>query len=155
MDITLARALHILSIVIWIGGVSFVTVVLIPLLRTNKDMDSLTLFNQIENRFAYIARAVVLIAGISGFYMVYQLNAWDRFFDLTFFWMHAMLILWLMFMVALFIVEPFFLKDHGRMVKQNHNISNLRKTQIVHWILLSLSLVVVVISVLGAHGFFY
>ena len=95
MDITLARALHILSIVIWIGGVSFVTVVLIPLLRTNKDMDSLTLFNQIENRFAYIARAVVLIAGISGFYMVYQLNAWDRFFDLTFFWMHAMLILWL------------------------------------------------------------
>lgn len=155
MDITLARALHILSIVIWIGGVSFVTVVLIPLLRTNKDMDSLTLFNQIENRFAYIARAVVLIAGISGFYMVYQLNAWDRFFDLTFFWMHAMLILWLMFMVALFIVEPFFLKDHGRMVKQNHNISNLRKTQIVHWILLSLSLVVVVISVLGANGFFY
>ncbi|MEY3725060.1 MAG: hypothetical protein RLZZ365_995 [Pseudomonadota bacterium] len=155
MDITLARALHILSIVIWIGGVSFVTVVLIPLLRTNKDMDSLTLFNQIENRFAYIARAVVLIAGISGFYMVYQLNAWDRFFDLTFFWMHAMLILWLMFMVALFIVEPFFLKDHGRMVKQKHNISNLRKTQIVHWILLSLSLVVVVISVLGAHGFFY
>ena len=155
MDITLARALHILSIVIWIGGVSFVTVVLVPLLRTNKDMDSLTLFNQIENRFAYIARAVVLIAGISGFYMVYQLNAWDRFFDLTFFWMHAMLILWLMFMVALFIVEPFFLKDHGRMVKQKHNISNLRKTQIVHWILLSLSLVVVVISVLGAHGFFY
>lgn len=155
MDITLARALHILSIVIWIGGVSFVTVVLIPLLRTNKDMDSLTLFNQIENRFAYIARAVVLIAGISGFYMVYQLNAWDRFFDLTFFWMHAMLILWLIFMVALFIVEPFFLKDHGRMVKQKHNISNLRKTQIVHWILLSLSLVVVVISVLGAHGFFY
>ena len=31
--LTIARAIHILSIVIWIGGVAFVTAVLIPTIR--------------------------------------------------------------------------------------------------------------------------
>jgi hypothetical protein len=41
------------------------------------------------------------------------------------------------------------------MVKDGHNITNLKKTQIVHSIILVLSLITIVVSVLGAHGFFY
>jgi len=33
-ELSIARAIHILSIVIWIGGVAFVTIVLIPILRS-------------------------------------------------------------------------------------------------------------------------
>jgi uncharacterized membrane protein len=29
-DVTIARALHVLSVVLWIGGVGFVTTVLLP-----------------------------------------------------------------------------------------------------------------------------
>jgi uncharacterized membrane protein len=75
-DLTLARAIHILSIVIWIGGVTFVTLVLIPTLRRSSfQIDQLSIFNAIENRFASIARVIVLLAGISGFYMVHKLDA--------------------------------------------------------------------------------
>jgi hypothetical protein len=98
---------------------------------------------------------MVLLAGISGFYMTYKLEAWSRFSQLQFFWMHAMVFVWSLFFLALFVIEPFILRNHGRMVKDGHSITNLRKTQIVHSIILVLSLTTLVISVLGAHGFFY
>lgn len=155
-DLTIARAVHILSIVIWMGGVSFVTIVLIPMLRRSSfQQDQLTIFNIVENRFASIARIMVLLAGISGFYMTYKLEAWSRFSQLQFFWMHAMVFVWSLFFLALFVIEPFILRNHGRMVKDGHSITNLRKTQIIHSVILALSLITIVVSVLGAHGFFY
>jgi len=32
-DVTIARALHVLAVVLWIGGVAFVTMVLLPAVR--------------------------------------------------------------------------------------------------------------------------
>ncbi len=154
-ELTIARAIHILSIVIWMGGVAFVTLVLIPTIRRSSFMsDEFYLFNLIENRFASIARTLVLIAGLSGFYMIHQLNAWNRFWEIRYFWMHTMVLIWLMFVLALFLIEPFFIKDHGRIVKDGHNFVNLQKTQLVHSIILTLSLITIFISVLGAHGVF-
>ena len=154
-ELTIARAIHILSIVIWMGGVAFVTIVLIPTIRRSSFKgDESDLFNIIENRFAYIAKALVLIAGLSGFYMIDQLDAWNRFWEIRYFWMHAMVLIWLMFVLALFLIEPFFIKNHSRIVKDGRNLDALRKTQIVHSIILTLSLITIFISVLGAHGFF-
>ena len=155
-DLTIARAIHILSVVIWMGGVTFVTLVLIPTLRRSSfHVDQLTIFNVIENQFANIARVMVLLAGISGFYMTYRLNAWSRFTEMQYFWMHAMALVWLMFVIALFVIEPFFIKNHRRMVKDGRNIEDLKKTQLVHIVILVLSLITIFISALGAHGFFY
>ena len=61
---------------------------------------------------------------------------------------------WLMFVFALFVIEPFFIKDHGRIVKDGRNFGNLYKTQVLHTVILALSLFTIFISVLGAHGFF-
>jgi uncharacterized membrane protein len=149
-ELTIARAIHILSIVIWMGGVAFVTIVLIPTIRRSSFRgDEFYIFNIIENRFAHIARSLVLLAGLSGFYMIHLLDAWDRFMQIRYFWMHSMLLI-----LALFLIEPFFIKDHGRIVKDERNFGNLRKTQILHSIILMLSLFTIFISVLGAHGFF-
>lgn len=154
-ELTIARAIHILSIVLWMGGVAFVTIILIPSIRhLSFRGDECDLFNLIENRFAKIAKVLVLLAGISGFYMIYLLDAWDRFFDLSYFWMHAMVLVWLMFVLALFLIEPFFIKDHGRIVKDGKSLGNLHKTQVVHSIIFTFSLITLFISVLGAHGFF-
>ena len=155
-DLTIARAIHILSIIIWIGGVGFVTAVLIPTIRHSAhEKQQLLIFHAIENRFSFIAKFAVVLAGLSGFYMVYVLNAWDRFLQIRYFWMHAMVLLWLMFVFALFIIEPFMFKNHGRIIKDHGSIMNLRKTEIVHLIILICSLATIFISVLGAHGFLY
>ena len=97
-ELSIARAIHILSIVIWIGGVAFVTIVLIPTLRSSSfRSDESEIFNAIENRFAQIARALILLVGLSGFYMIYQLDIWNRFWEIRYFWMHAMVLIWFMF----------------------------------------------------------
>lgn len=152
----LARAIHILSIVIWIGGVGFVTAILIPTIRRYAhDKLQLTPFHAIENYFTLISRVVVILVGVSGVYMIEALSAWGRFTEARYFWMHAMVLLWLMFAFALFIIEPFFSKNHGRIIKDQCTIIHLRKTEIVYWIVFILSLVTIFISVLGAHGFSY
>ena len=152
----IARAIHIISIVIWIGGVGFVTAVLIPTIqRFAHEKQGLSIFHVIENRFAFIARFSVLLAGLSGLYMVYALNAWDRFTQIQYFWMHAMVLLWLMFAFALFIIEPFLFKNHGRIVKDHDANINFRKTVIAHWIIFILSLATIFVSALEAHGFPY
>jgi uncharacterized membrane protein len=52
-DVELARALHVLCVVHWIGGVAFVTLVALPLARANEDaLRGWALFEAIERRFA-------------------------------------------------------------------------------------------------------
>ena len=57
MDFTLARVLHIIAVLIWIGGVSMVTTVIIPTIKNLKSKeDQIKTFEQIEGRFAVQAK---------------------------------------------------------------------------------------------------
>ena len=72
---TLARLLHVLAIVVWIGGVFMVTTVIIPAVkRMARKEDQIESFEQIEGRFASIAKIATLITAITGFYMIHVLN---------------------------------------------------------------------------------
>ena len=66
-DVVLARALHVLAVVIWIGGVSMATTVALPAIR-RRDLgeDRLQAFRAIERRFVWQARTAVLIVGAHG-----------------------------------------------------------------------------------------
>ena len=109
-SLTIARALHVLAVVHWIGGVSFVTLVLLPgLMHRAPAVQRLGLFELVEGRFAQQARVSTLLAGASGLYMTWRLAAWDRLLDLDFWWMDAMVLVWAIFTVVLFIAEPLFL----------------------------------------------
>ena len=69
--LALVRAIHVLGVVIWIGGVGFVTAVLLPALRSVEDpMQRAELFEKLEGRFSWIARGAVLLVGASGFAML-------------------------------------------------------------------------------------
>ena len=51
--VILARAIHAIGVVLWIGGVAFVTTLLIPALRQVAEPDRrLALFEQLEGRFS-------------------------------------------------------------------------------------------------------
>jgi uncharacterized membrane protein len=84
-DVTLARAIHILAVVHWIGGVAVVTTIVLPRARELPDAkDAVALFETFEKRFAAQARVSILLAGLSGLYMLVKMNAWDRFQYLSF-----------------------------------------------------------------------
>jgi uncharacterized membrane protein len=97
-DVTIARALHVVSVVLWIGGVAFVTTVLLPTVRRLKArQEQMQLFNQIEQRFAWQARVSTAIVGLTGFYMLYRFDMWDRFRHAAYWWIDAMVAVWLLF----------------------------------------------------------
>ena len=149
----IARVLHVLGVVLWIGGVSMVTTVLLPAIRDFSSMgERVGLFERVEHRFAWQARITTLLTGLSGFYMLYVLNAWDRYKDSSFWWLHMMTITWLIFTIMLFILEPTVLK---RKLKERAQVAPVQTFAIIarmHRLLLVLSLVTVAGAVAGSHG---
>lgn len=152
-DVAIARALHVLAIIHWLGGLSMVTLVLLPVLaRMELPGDRLRLFETIEGRFARQARVSTVIAGASGFYMTQRLAAWDRFADPTFWWMHAMVLIWVLFTVVLFVAEPLFLHRWFHERAKRDPDGTLTLLWRLHVALLSASLITAGAAVLGAHG---
>jgi len=151
--LVLARAAHVLGVVVWIGGVGFVTAVLLPGIRGIDDVDRRAeLFERLEGRFAWVARGATLLVGASGFYMVEQYDLWDRFANIEFWWMHAMVAVWAIFTIMLFVAAPFFL--HRRFARRlrerpDHTFALIQRA---HWILFLLSALTIFGAVAGAHG---
>lgn len=152
-DVIVARALHVLSVVIWIGGLSMVTTVALPAVRRGAlGPDPMLAFQAIERRFVWQARAAVLLAGASGLYMSARLDLWDRFRTAGFWWMHAMACLWLLFSLMLFVVEPLAARRRSRGRGPQHPDTTLTWLQRGHWLLLVLSIITVLGAVAGTQG---
>lgn len=152
-ELTLARALHVVAIVIWIGGVAMVTMVLLPAVRKFKSAaERLAFFEAVESRFAAQARVTTVIAGLSGLYMIYLLDAWDRFLSLSYWWMHAMVLVWALFTFMLFIAEPLFLHARLRERAATDPGGTFARIQYLHWAMLTVSLVTIFGAVAGSHG---
>jgi uncharacterized membrane protein len=153
-SMALARVLHVLGVVLWIGGVAFVTTVLIPAIRRLPDADErIRLFESLEGRFAIQARVVTLVTGLSGFYMLYGFDAWDRYQDPSFWWVPLMTLVWLLFTVVLFILEPLFLHRRFRELAERDSDRAFRILHRGHIVLLTLSLIAIIGAVAGTRGF--
>lgn len=152
-DVTIARALHVLAVVHWIGGVALVTAVLLPAVaRFSEPARRAAAFEEIEGRFSFQAKISVTLAGLSGFYMTHRLAAWDRFADLQFWWMHAMVAVWAIFTLILFVGEPLFLDAWFRRRAARDPDGTFALVRRAHWVLLTLAVVTIAGAVAGAHG---
>ncbi len=152
-DLAVARALHVLAVMLWIGGVGLVTTVLLPALRHSVDpAQGVAVFEAVERRFGLQARLSILLAGLSGLYMLVRMDAWYRFTSPPYWWMHAMVLVWLIFTVMLFVLEPFVLHRRLAARARRDPERTLRTLQRFHAILLVLSLLTVLGAVAGSHG---
>ncbi|MCP4125321.1 MAG: hypothetical protein GY751_26610 [Bacteroidetes bacterium] len=154
--LTFARILHVLAVILWIGGVAMVTTVIIPAIKRMKNKeDQISTFEQIEGRFAFQAKITTLITGITGFYMLHHLNAWNRYLDHRFWWIHAMTLIWIIFTVVLFILEPLVLHKKFKEYSEKNPGKTFGFLHRFHWVLLLLSLITVVGAVAGSHGWYF
>ncbi|MGF1639781.1 MAG: hypothetical protein ACFCUO_02410 [Rhodospirillales bacterium] len=152
-DIAIARALHVAGVVLWIGGVAFVTTVLLPAVRRmTSPEERVAFFEAIERRFAWQARATTVLVGATGFYITAVWDLWDRFLDAGYWWMHAMVLVWAIFTAMLFVAEPLFLDRWFRRAARQRPEATFRLIEHLHWLLLTLSLVAVVGATAGSHG---
>ena len=150
-DFILARGLHVLAVLMWVGGVAFVTTVLFPSIRRSVPPEErLAAFHRFEGRFAPQAALWVLLAGASGFWMTYRAELWSRFADPEYWWMHAMVAVWLVFTTMLFVIEPLFL--HKRLEASPDPARDFARMERLHWVALAVSLVTLLGAVAGSHG---
>ncbi len=155
-DLALVRALHVLGVVLWIGGVAFVTLVLLPglhdLRKSQRGDEPLSVFEVFEHRFATQARYSTQLTGLTGLYLIWRLDLWSRFTDPAYWWMHAMVLLYLIFTAMLFVLEPFVLRRHFASRAQRDPAGTQRTVLRMHRVLLAASLVTIAGAVAGSHG---
>lgn len=150
-DYAIARALHVLAVLLWVGGVGFVTTVLIPALRRHVPAErQYALFETVEHRFGHQARLWVLLAAASGGWMLHASDGWARLLDTG--WLHLMLAAWLPFFLMLFVLEPFFVHRWLRARAARDPAGTMARLAWLHWGLLALSLAALLAGVVGAHG---
>ncbi len=151
----IARVIHVLGVVLWIGGVAFVTTVLIPSIRKTQNHENrLELFESLERKFSFQAKFTTLLTGLSGVYMLEVMDAWSRFSNLQFWWLHLMTFVWAIFSLVLFVLEPLFLHKwfHKQAIRNNERAFSV--LQIMHIVLLGLSLLAIMGAMAGAHGYY-
>lgn len=152
-DFVVARVLHVLGVVLWIGGVAFVTLVLLPAAARHPDpAQGIAVFEQSEHRFSLHARLWTLLTGLSGFYITWRFDLWSRFAEVQFWWMHAMVAIWLVFTIVLFVLEPLFLHRWFSARARRDPAGTLRLVCRLHWVLLVASLFALAGAVAGSHG---
>ena len=85
--------------------------------------------------------------------MAYVLNAWSRYADPGYWWMHTMTLVWLLFTLVLFVFEPLFLHRWFREQAERDSEKAFRWLQVMHIVLLSISLLAILGAVAGSRGY--
>jgi uncharacterized membrane protein len=144
------RGIHVLAIILWIGGVAFVTTVLLPSLR--KRGDDYPTFEMLEHSFGMQAKVTTQVALVTGLGMLWVTEGWDRLTNTW--WLWAMLLAWAMFTVMLFVLEPVVVHKMLHEKSKKDPAGTLKLLQRLHYLLLTVGLVAAVGGVIGAHGGF-
>jgi uncharacterized membrane protein len=152
-EFAVARALHLLAVLFWIGGVAMVTTVILPATRrVVPERERVDFFEAVESRFAWQSRVTTLLTAGSGFWLVAELDLWSRFADPGFWWMHAMVAVWAVFTLMLFVLEPLVLHRWFQRRGRRDPVRTFAMIQRLHWGLLAVSIVTFLGAAVGAHG---
>lgn len=136
---------HVLCVVVWIGGVAFVTAIMFPIIRRTKDsFEQVLMFQGMEHRFSRIAKVLVILTGVSGLYLLYV-----KGFS---FGAYLMIFVWILYASLLFFLEKIiFKKIFERPGKQMDMDQIFFGMQIFHWFILFLSFSAIGAGIWTAH----
>jgi uncharacterized membrane protein len=152
-DFALARAIHVLALVHWIGGVAAVTTIVLPHARRLPEAkDAVAAFEAFERPFAFQARISILFAGLSGAYMLMKLDAWNRFEQVSFWWLDLMVVVWILFALMIYVLEPLIIHRRFYDFAIQDKDSAFALAARLHATALCVAFITIGAGVLGAHG---
>lgn len=154
--------IHLLSVILWIGGLAFVTFNVFPAIyRETDSLKKVLLFQRIEHRFSAQARILSLLTGITGIAMVYIGNWWvwltgDGLSTLKGMSLLFMIIMWAFWTVLLFGLEPIIIRKMLKKYELNHDKYEIddvfKRVNILHYVLLTLTLIACAGGAMFAHN---
>ena len=152
-DFALARAIHVIAVVHWIGGVSVVTTIVLPRAHALVDaQEAVAAFETFERRFASQARISILLAGLSGVYMLTKIGAWNSLRHASFWWLHVMIAVWILFAVVIYVLEPLVLHRLFHKFALRNKDRTFAVATGLHAVALILAALAIGAGVVGAHG---
>lgn len=152
MLMPILTAIHVLGVVIWIGGVAFVTMVVFPMImRMEGSIEKMIFFQGVEHRFANIAKISVGVVGITGAWLLYLTGQWRTLFTAAGIAPTLMVIVWTMYVfVLLFEAHLFKLIFRGEAQQDTSKV--FARLSAFHWVVLGLGLLAVAVGVWAGHG---
>jgi uncharacterized membrane protein len=153
-DVAFARAIHVLSVIHWIGGVAFMTTIVLPQLRKSLDTAERAIleFETFERRFAFQVRISILLAGLSGAYLLMALDGWNRLQHLAFWWLHLMIAVWFLFAMMVYVLEPLLAHRLFHAYALRNKERAFAMAIRLHIVALLASAIAIGAGVMGAHG---
>jgi uncharacterized membrane protein len=143
--------LHVLSVVVWIGGVAFVTAIVFPTLAGMEDsMAKVSFFMGFEKRFQFLAKVCVILVGGSGVLLFWQRGAFSTLASDEAFLLGYKVIVWGVFAVLLFGAEKRLMA--ALVSGQTPPETAFKRLAIFHWVVLVLSLIAIVAGIRLVRG---
>ena len=158
MTFTLVHIIHVLTVILWIGGLAFVTTMVFPLIfKTPDALQKVLLFQRIEHKFAKVARYYNLIVGVSGFIMV-AMRGWHRvMFTKAGAGLTVMTAIWIFWFIMLFGLEPIVIKKMLENMAKGGDKMDIdgifAKLNRMHWVMMAVSLIAAAAGITFAHGY--
>jgi uncharacterized membrane protein len=152
MLLPLLTAIHVLAVVIWIGGVAFVTIIVFPMImRMESSFEKMIFFQGIEHRFAKVAKISVVVVGFTGVWILKLTGEWKTLFSVGGIGPTLMVIVWTFYVLVL-LFEARLFKVLFRGEAQQNTSKVFFGLLIFHWVVLGLSLLAIGVGVWSGHG---
>ncbi len=149
MFLTILLIIHVISVVIWIGGVAFVTLVIFPMMyRTEGSLEKALLFQGVEHRFSGMVKWLLVIVGATGFWMLYAKYGFGILAETHGIGIVIMIFAWALYTTVLLSERKIF----GRLFAEPEKIDMNKALKVInamHWFLLIISF-----SAIGAGVWF-
>jgi len=151
--------LHIVAVILWIGGLVFVTGVVLPMaIKTPDALQKVLTFQRVEHRFAPLAKWYNIVTGATGFAMVYLLGLGGLYFTKEGAALTFMTAVWLFWFVMLVGLEPVVIRKMlEKMARESGQMDIdgiFRKVKKLHWFMVAVSLAAAAAGAVVAHGGF-
>jgi uncharacterized membrane protein len=152
MLLTILLIIHVICVIIWIGGVTFVTTVVFPMMyRTEGSLEKALLFQGVEHRFAARVKWILGIVGVTGFWLLsakygFSVLAQPRGLGIV-----IMIFAWALYTTVLISERKIFGRIFADPEKTDMNKA-LRMINAMHWFLLTVSYSAVAGGVWFGHG---
>ncbi len=152
MLLTILLIIHVISVIIWIGGVSFVTTVIFPMMyRTEGSLEKALLFQGVEHRFSGIVKWLIGLVGVTGFWMLSAKYGISILLVPRGIGIMIMLFAWALYTGILLSERRIFGRIFADPEKIDMNKA-LRLINAMHWFLLSISFSAVAAGVWFGHS---
>lgn len=148
---TLMLVLHVFAVIVWIGGVTFVTTVVFPMMyKTEGSLEKALLFQRIEHRFVKMVRWLIAIVGLTGVHLLQAKHGFGALLRLDGLPYVIMLFAWAVYLGVFLSERKLFARLFADPQKFDVDKA-LRMINVMHWVLLSLSYAAVAAGVWAGH----